>query len=130
MGMSTIIQFPERDSRPLLARVTEEIKALMGRYGVTQMHLAAWLGKNQSVISDRLRGTTEWKVPELEAIAEGFNVHPAVLMGGYATTPRPDGPNEGLPIHRVSGRRDSNSQHSAWNADTSVVELFPAAAAA
>ena len=44
------------------------------------------------------------------------------FLGWMDNTP---GPNEG-PEGDVSGRRDSNSQHSACNADGSVIELFPA----
>lgn len=127
MHMSTIIQFPERDSLPLTARVSEEVKALMGRYTVNQTALAQWLGLHQTAVSDRLRGKTEWKVAEIERVAYGFAVHPAALLGGYATNPHPGGPDGGLPI--LSGRRDSNSQHSAWKAETlwgDVVPLFDA----
>ena len=85
--MSTVIQFPDMGSRPLTEQVSEEIKALMGRYGVSQTALGAWLGLNQTAVSARLRGKTRWNLPEIERIAEGFAVHPAVLMGGYATDP-------------------------------------------
>lgn len=94
--MTTVIQFPEL-REPLTAVVSGEVRALMGRHGVSQTELAHWLGVNQTAISARLRGTTEWKVREIERIAEGFGVHPAALMGGYATNPDP-GPGSSVPI--------------------------------
>jgi len=108
--MSTVIQFPgQAGAQPLTKTVSSEIKALMGRHGVNQTMLAAWLGVNQTAVSARLRGVTEWKVTEIDRVAEGFAVHPAELMGGYATGPRPDG-GEGLPILRAC--RDSNPKPS------------------
>lgn len=91
-----MIQFPTRDRLPLSERVSQEVRALMGRYAVSQVKLAAWLGIDQTAVSARLRGSTEWKVTDIERAAEGFAVHPAQLMGGYS----PDaGPNNtgGLP---------------------------------
>ena len=109
--MSTLIQFPDPGQQPLTRRVSEEVRALMGRYGVSQATVAKWLGLTQPAVSSRLRGATEWKVAEIERIAYGFSRHPAELMGGYATTgPRPDG-GEGLPI-MLRARRDSNPQPS------------------
>lgn len=91
----TVVQFPERDARALTERVSDEVRALMGRHRISQTDLAVWLGVNQTAISARLRGATEWKVSEIEKVAEGFGVHPSELMGGYATNPRPDGPGGG-----------------------------------
>lgn len=107
--MTTVIQFPEYRRTPLAETVTSEIKALMGRHGVRQTHLAAWLGLDQTAVSARLRGVTEWKVTEIDRVAEGFDVHPAELMGGYATGPRPE-PDGGLPVLRAC--RDSNPKPS------------------
>lgn len=96
--MTTVIQFPEPTSGvPLTEQVSREVGALLGRYRVSQTALGEWLGLSQAGVSARLRGTTEWKVREIERIAEGFNVHPAALMGGYATGPGPDGGAQ-LPI--------------------------------
>ena len=109
-AMTTVIQFPEsRGNGPLTEVVSGEVRALMGRYGVNQTQLADWLGVNQTAVSARLRGVTEWKVAEIDRIAEGFAVHPAELMGGYATGPHPS-PDGGLPILRA--RRDSNPKPS------------------
>lgn len=107
--MSTVIQFPDAGKQPLTERVSGEVKALMGRYGVSQTELATWLGITQPAISARLRGATEWKVTEIDRVADGFGRHPAELMGGYATGPHPT-PGEGLPILRA--RDDSNVQPS------------------
>ena len=107
--MTTVIQFPSWGPAPLTELVSGEIKALMGRHDVTQMMLAAWLGLPQSSVSARLKGQARWTLPEIEKVAQGFGVHPAQLMGGYAEGPRPD-PDEGLPIKRA--RRDSNPKPS------------------
>lgn len=88
--MSTVIAFPEVSKRdPLAAVASAEVRSLMGRYGVTQMMLAEWLSIDQAAVSARLRGKTEWKLAEIERVAEGFAVHPAVLLGGRAEGPHP-----------------------------------------
>lgn len=97
--MTTVIQFPERTPDLTLdQRIGQEVRALMGRYSVSQMQLAAWLGVTQSSVSSRLRGSTDWKARDIERVADGFNVHPAQLMGGYAAEPGPGGPGSSLPI--------------------------------
>lgn len=94
-----MIQFPERTPDMTLdQRISQEVRALMGRYNVSQMRLAEWLGLNQTAVSARLRGSTDWKARDIERVAEGFAVHPAQLMGGYAAEPGPGGPGTSLPI--------------------------------
>lgn len=96
--MTTVIQFPERGSTESLTDlVSREVRALLGRYEVSQTRLAEWLDLTQPAISARLRGATEWKVREIELVAKGFDVHPAALMGGFASAPPPD-PGTPLPI--------------------------------
>ena len=107
--MTTVIQFPDRLAASLTDVVSGEIRALMGRHAVTQTDLAKWLGIAQPSVSARLDGKTRWNLPEIERVAEGFAVHPAVLMGGYATGPHPE-PDGGLPILRA--RRYSKPQPS------------------
>lgn len=97
LPMSTVIQFPARDTRPLVEHVSSEVRALIGRHSVSQTTLAQWLGITQPAVSSRLRGATEWKVSEIDRIAEGFGIHPSELLGGHYSGPRPDGP-DGLPI--------------------------------
>lgn len=121
--MTTVIQFPERTPGLTLdQRISQEVRALMGRYNVSQMQLAQWLGLNQTAVSARLRGTTDWKARDIERVAEGFAVHPAQLMGGYAADPRPGGPDGGLPI--LLPRLDSNQQPSGYGyAQVSVLQV-------
>lgn len=109
--MSTVIQFPDAGDRPLTEQVSEEVKALMGRYGVSQTLLAAWLEVTQPAVSARLRGATEWRIKEIDRVAYGFNRHPAELMGGYVTGPHPE-PDGGLPILKLLPRLDSNQEPS------------------
>lgn len=99
--MSTVIQFPEREYLSLSDRITSEIKALMGRNDVSQTTLAHWLSLNQTAVSARLRGSTRWSLSDIERIAEGFAIHPAVLLGGYPTEPRPSPDGSPLPIKRA-----------------------------
>ena len=100
-AMSTVTRI--RSAAPLTERVSEEVRALMGRHKVSQGVIAHWLGVNQTAVSARLRGTTGWKVSEIEAVAAGFGVHPAVLMGVNAELPRPDGPDGGEVLVRHQG---------------------------
>lgn len=114
--MATVIQFPDTGEEPLTETVSGEVRALMGRYGVSQAELAERIGFHQTAVSKRLRGETEWKLSEVGLVAAAFNVHPATLMGGYAEGPR-TGPGEGLPLGRA--RRYSKPQPS----DPKVVYL-------
>ena len=113
MPMTTVIQFPEKSDLPLKLVVSEEVLALMGRYKVRQKHLADWLDLSQSGVSNRLNGSVQWTVDEIERVADAFDVHPAALMGGYATTPAPGGPGRGLPpiLYAI---RDSNPEPADW----------------
>ena len=54
--MTTVIQFPEAGPRDLAHVVSGEVKALMGRFSVTQTELAEWLDLKQSAVSARLNG--------------------------------------------------------------------------
>lgn len=108
----TVISFPEHETLNLDQRISQEVRALMGRYAVSQTRLAAWLGLNQTAVSARLRGSTEWKASDLQRVAEGFRVHPAELMGGYATSPRPGGPDGGSALPILLPWHDSNVQPS------------------
>lgn len=110
-----MIQFPARDRLPLSERVSQEVKALMGRYSVSQVKLAGYLGIDQTAVSARLRGTTEWKVTDIERAAEGFGVHPAQLMGGYS----PEGPDSPGRVPPILGGQTSEPYLSA---------VFPSAA--
>ena len=98
-----MIQFPARDRLTLSERVSQEVRALMGRHAVSQVKLAAWLGIDQTAVSARLRNTTEWKVCDIERVAEGFGVHPAELMGGYSSDPGPNEPGD-RPIPILAGQ--------------------------
>lgn len=77
---------------PEIRELNAEIKSLMGRYDVNQTELAEFLGLTQGSISERLRGATDWKAPELLRVAEGFGRHVSELFGGHGPHGRgPDG---------------------------------------
>ncbi len=63
------------------AAVSAEIRALMGRYRVTQTQLAQVLGMSQSSLSARLSGSVPWDVDDLDKIAEHFKVEVIALFG-------------------------------------------------
>ena len=90
-----------------------EVRALMGRHQVTQAQLADVLNVTPSQMSKRLRGVIPIDINEIAVLAEYFGVSIATLFGETSTAPNPGGPGAG-----ESGRRDSNSQHSAWKAET------------
>jgi transcriptional regulator with XRE-family HTH domain len=82
---------PER----LTERVAAEVRALMGRYEVTQVQLTEVLGVSQTGVSKRLRGLTPFDVNEIGLLAEFFGVDPSELVGGTRVGPRPGGPDGG-----------------------------------
>ena len=110
--------------RNLNTRVAIEIRALMGRYGVTQTTLAGALDINQGQVSKRLRGIIPFTLDEIESISAYFKIAPSKLLG-YAEAPHPDGPDGGQVISLGSrrARRDSNPQPA-------VLWTLPSAAAA
>ena len=74
-------------STTLLARPTSagdittlNIKLLLTRAGWTGSDLARALRINQTQISNRMTGKTEWKISDLESIATLFNTTPWALM--------------------------------------------------
>lgn len=88
--MSTVAKFPQPGD--IQSVVAGEIRAWMGRRGVTQTALAETLGLSQSQISKRLRGTIPLDIVELKKIADFLGVDVATLVGGAPTTgPNPPG---------------------------------------
>ena len=83
-------------------RVAAEVRALMGRYGVTQMMLSKVLGVSQPQVGQRLKCAIAFDVNELDKLAAYFDVDPEELLGG-SSKPRPRGPDDGL--HAASGAR-------------------------
>ena len=100
--MSTLRIAPD-PSEGLTQRVAEEVRALMGRQRITQTRIAEVLDIPQSSVSSRLRGSTPFRLPELERLAELFGVHLAVLLGLPAPGPTPpDGTTPGGPERQVT----------------------------
>ena len=85
-------------------RVAIEIRALMGRYGITQTDLADVVGVSQSQVSKRLKGIVPFTLPEIETIGAFFKISPSQLLG-YAEGPQPDGPDGGQVIELGRRRR-------------------------
>jgi transcriptional regulator with XRE-family HTH domain len=94
IGMA-VISLP-RHSEPenLTEKVAAEVRALMGRYGVTQTALGGILGISQPQASARYHGKVAFKLDELGVLADYFGVSPAELLG-ERVSPRPGGPDGG-----------------------------------
>ena len=60
--------------------VTANVRAEMARRKMNQTDVAAILGLSQVSVSARLRGTTEWRVSELRALAQHFGVSVSTLV--------------------------------------------------
>ena len=65
---------------PITTKVAANVRAEMGRAGVSQAELASVLGLSQAAVSKRLRGSTRWRVDELAATASHLGVPLAVLL--------------------------------------------------
>jgi predicted transcriptional regulator len=63
------------------------VRAELARGGVTQADVASWLGLNQAAISKRLRGVIDWRLGELQVIAEKLGVPIARLIEEPADEP-------------------------------------------
>ena len=72
--------------------VGERVHALMWSGRRTQKQLAAILGIDQSAVSARLRGKTEWSVVDLIVTAEWLGVPPADLLPNVEVSPGDDDP--------------------------------------
>lgn len=58
------------------------IRAEMARHGLTQTALADALGITQPGVSARLRGRIDWRLGELQAVAEVLGVPLDTLLTG------------------------------------------------
>lgn len=91
--MSTVIPFPERAT--LNERVSDEVRALMGRHRVSQVALAGVLGVTQTQVSRRLHSKLQFTLPEIELLAAYFGVSTASLMGFADAVAGPGGDGGG-----------------------------------
>lgn len=64
------------------------IRAELARTGTEQKDVAAWLGYQPSQITKRMRGEVEWRLNELQIIAEKLGVPVATLIDEH--TPADD----------------------------------------
>jgi transcriptional regulator with XRE-family HTH domain len=55
-------------------RIAAEVRAELGRQRMSQRRLAAKLDLSQAQVNDRLRGSVEFRLSELEQIAEILGV--------------------------------------------------------
>lgn len=66
----------------LTQRVAAEVRAFMGRHGLTQARLAELLDWKQQYLSRRLTGSVAFDTNDLEALAEVFKVQPETFFRG------------------------------------------------
>ena len=66
------------------ATTNQAIRAEMARRGVTQADIAGSLGIPQSQVSARLRGVVDWRLRELQVVADVLGVGLADLIGRAA----------------------------------------------
>src|SRR5690349_525273 len=70
-----------RTANPALrATIAGNVRAMMGRYQVTQQTLAGYMGIRRPSLSAKLNAQMDWKSDELQAIAEFFNIAAGDLM--------------------------------------------------
>lgn len=85
----------------LNSRVASEVRALKGRYAMTQHQVAEILGISQSQVAKRLNGKIPFTLDDIQRLADFFGIDPAELLGGTRVGPRPDGgPTGGLAQRR------------------------------
>lgn len=57
------------------------IRAEMARAGVTQTDLAVALGITQPAVSSRLKGRIDWRLRELNTVADFLNIPLSAIVG-------------------------------------------------
>lgn len=65
--------------------VNAEIRAGMARQGLRQLDVAKALKLSQASVADRLNGRREWRLSELQAVADLLSVAPADLLAAVTT---------------------------------------------
>jgi transcriptional regulator with XRE-family HTH domain len=63
-----------------LVAVASEVRAEAARQRCTQMQVAAIIGCGQSTVSRKLRGESEFTVPEIYALADAWDVPVSGLL--------------------------------------------------
>lgn len=115
MGMAEMHTLAAASTTPSLReRVAAEVRALRGRYSVSQAALGGILGLSQPQVSLRLRGKVPFTLEEIDALAEAFGVDAAEIFGFGPTNA--GGPPPGV---RTAGRdklprQDSNLEPAGY----------------
>ena len=78
------------------AVVAGNIRARAARIGLNQSSLALALGVAQSAVSKKWRGERDWKLSELDEVAEALQCSPWDLT-------RPEGVSDAAPLRSVRG---------------------------
>lgn len=110
-------------SVPLREYVSEEVRALLGRRRMTNVELAAQLGKSRTYVGRRLGGEVAWDLDDLEAISRILRVkltdllperpagnspwydHPEQAAIGRAPDQATRRPRDSRPASRPNGQR-------------------------
>ena len=72
--MSESVPAPEPQKASLSRTISLNVRSLMSQRNVSQQQLANAIGLPQTGVSKRLRGATHWNAPDIQAVAEAFDV--------------------------------------------------------
>lgn len=86
MSTATVTPMPRRS---FADEVAANVRAETARLGLRQADLAGVLGIDQSLISNRWRGRTPWRLEELEAIAPMLGTTASMLCAIRDSNPGP-----------------------------------------
>lgn len=89
----TVSPLPERDN--IIDAVAGEVRAELGRARIRVSHLPRLLGNSYAYWYRRASGETPIDVNDLYLLAGLLGTTPAGLLGDYANSPGPDGPDGG-----------------------------------
>lgn len=74
----------------LETQLNETIRLLMTRTGTRQVDVAEVIGITRASLSQRLLGNSNWKLNDLPAVAQFFDVTVCELISGYAAIANAD----------------------------------------
>jgi transcriptional regulator with XRE-family HTH domain len=109
------------EAQTLAQHVVEEVRAAMGRQGISQRRLAKALGINDATLSKRFNGQQELKISFIEQVCILLGLSPGALFNWEP----PRTPSTVAPT-RCSSPKGSISHLSGH--DTLTRQLLPAAA--
>lgn len=80
MKQITVLAKREPEPPGINARVTRVVRTLLMAHGENQGDIASVLGVTQAAVSNKMAGKTNWSLPDIEAMAEHFDVPASVML--------------------------------------------------